>query len=101
MSETIKEYIGCRIFILGDENVGKKSFAERIFNLPSTCVIKNSEAEEEYKKLYQKMNEEIEKDRKKEEQQKALLAGINNEKKILKKIMTKHPISIQQILYLK
>lgn len=81
MSETIKEYIGCRIFILGDENVGKKSFAKRIFNLPSIAVIRNSEAEEEYDKLYQKMNEEIEKDRKKEEQQKALLAGINNEKK--------------------
>lgn len=81
MSEPIKEYIECRIFILGDENVGKKSFAKRILNLPSTGVIRNSEAEEEYDKLYQKMNEEIEKDRIKEEQQKALLASINNEKK--------------------
>ena len=101
MSEPIKEYIECRIFILGDENVGKKSFAKRILNLPSTGVIRSAEAEEEYDKLYQKMNEEIEKDRKKEEQQKALLASINNEKKILKKIMTKHPNSLHQTLYLK
>ena len=99
MSEPIKEYIECRIFILGDENVGKKSFAKRILNLPSTGVIRNTEAEEEYDKLNQKINEEIEKDRIKEEQQRALLASMK--KKILKKIMTKHPDSIQQKLYLK
>lgn len=81
MSEKIKEYIECRIFILGDENVGKKSFVKKILNLPSTGVIRNAEAEEEYDKLCQKINEEIEKDRIKEEQQKALLASINNQKK--------------------
>ena len=85
MSEPIKEYIECRIFILGDENVGKKSFAKRILNLPSTGVIRSTEAEEEYDKLLQKMNEEIEKDRLKEERQKALLASINNEKKNIEK----------------
>ena len=85
MSEPIKEYIECRIFILGDENVGKKSFAKRILNLPSTGVIRNTEAEEEYDKLNQKINEEIEKDRIKEEQQRALLASINNEKKNIEK----------------
>ena len=51
MSQPQREYIECRLFILGDEKVGKKSFVQKILNLPSTSIIHNLEAEKEYNKL--------------------------------------------------
>ena len=48
MSKIKKEYIECRIFILGDEKVGKKSFVKKLLGLPCTSVIHDPESEEEY-----------------------------------------------------
>ena len=79
MSESSKEYIECRLFILGDEKVGKKSFVQKILNLPCTSTIRNIEAEEEYNKLYSQMKEKIEKEKIRLEQQQALLQSINDE----------------------
>ena len=81
MSEPSREYIECRIFILGDEKVGKKSFVNKIINLPCTSEIRNVEAEEEYNKLYSHMKEQMEQEKMRQEQQEALLKSINDETK--------------------
>ena len=49
MNEYKKEYIECRLIIIGDEKVGKKSFINRILNIPSTSTIRNTEMENLYK----------------------------------------------------
>ena len=76
-----KEYIECRVFILGDEKVGKKSFVKKFLNLPCTSIIRNMEAEEEYNKLYSEMKEKIEKEKSRIEEQKALLQSVNDDNK--------------------
>ena len=76
-----KEYIECRIFILGDEKVGKKSFVKKFLNLPCTTIIRNKEAEEEYNKLYSEMKEKIEKEKNRIEEENALLQSVNDDKK--------------------
>ena len=62
MKELEKTYIECRAFILGEKNVGKKSFIFRILNLSSTSEIRNLEDEENYNnkllKLINKIEEE-------------------------------------------
>ena len=74
MKESEKTYIECRIFILGEKGVGKKSFACRLLNIPSTSEIRNFEAEEEFNKkiikLAKKIEEEEEFMRQSEEQKK-------------------------------
>ena len=74
MKESDKTYIECRIFILGEKNVGKKSFACRLLNLPSTSEIRNLEAEEEFNKKIIKLTKRIEEEeefmRESEEQKK-------------------------------
>ena len=58
MQEYEKNYIECRFFILGDRNVGKKSFIERLLNVPSTSLLRNIEAENEFNNtLYNLMKE--------------------------------------------
>ena len=81
MSERSREYIECRMFILGDEKVGKKSFVNKILNLPCTSVIRNAEAEEEYNKLFNHVKEQMEKEKMRQEQQEALLKSISDENK--------------------
>ena len=74
MRESEKTYIECRIFILGEKNVGKKSFVCRLLNLPSTSEIRNLEAEEEFNKKIIKLTKKIEQEeefmRESEEQKK-------------------------------
>ena len=74
MKESEKTYIECRIFILGEKNVGKKSFACRLLNLPSTSEIRNLEEEEEFNKKIMKLTKKIEEEeeflRESEEQKK-------------------------------
>ena len=79
MTEPSKEYIECRLFILGDEKVGKKSFVKKFLNLPCTSVIRNIEAEEEYNKLYAQMKENIEQEKIRLQEQQALLKSIDDE----------------------
>jgi len=81
MSEPIREYIECRLFILGDEGVGKKSFVKKILNLNSTSIIRNFEAEEEYNKLLSQYKEQMEQEKQRQLQQEALLKSIDDENK--------------------
>ena len=60
MNEFEKNYIECRLFILGDRNVGKKSFIEKLISVPSTSLIRNIEAEKEFNKVLEKIAEENE-----------------------------------------
>ena len=60
MNEYEKNYIECRLFILGDRNVGKKSFIEKLISVPSTSLIRNIEAEKEFNKVLEKIAEENE-----------------------------------------
>jgi hypothetical protein len=48
MHEFEKNYIECRLFIIGDREVGKKSFIEKLLGIPSTSLLRNMEAEKEY-----------------------------------------------------
>ena len=48
MHEYEKDYIECRLFIIGDREVGKKSFIEKLLSIPSTSLLRNMEAEKEY-----------------------------------------------------
>ena len=82
MSEPSREYIECRIFILGDEKVGKKSFVKKILNLPSTSIIRNKEAENDYNKLYLEYKEQVEQERQRQIQQQELLKSINEANKL-------------------
>ena len=81
MNESSREYIECRLFILGDEKVGKKSFVNKIQNLPCTTIIRNIEAEEEYNRLYSEMQKSMEKEKLRQQQQEELLKSISEEKK--------------------
>ena len=78
MKDSEKTYIECHIFILGEKNVGKKSFVCRLLSLPSTSEIRNIEAEEEFNKkvlnLTKKIEEEEEFMRESEEQKKKKLS---------------------------
>ena len=60
MNEYEKNYIECRLFILGDRNVGKKSFIEKLISVPSTSLIRNIEAEKEFNNVLEKISKENE-----------------------------------------
>ena len=83
MKELEKTYIECRILLLGDKGVGKKSFACRLLNLPSTLEIRNFEAEEEFNKkiitLTRKIEEEEEFIRQSEEAKKKKFSKNKND----------------------
>jgi len=64
MKELEKTYIECRAFILGEKNVGKKSFISRILNLSSTSEIRNLEDEENYNNKLLKLINKIEEEEK-------------------------------------
>ena len=76
MSKIKKEYIECRIFILGDEKVGKKSFVKKLLGLPCTSVIHDPESEEEYNNLLTKYKLDLEEDRILQQQQEAFLQSM-------------------------
>ena len=80
MSKTSKEYIECRLYILGDERVGKKSFVQKILNLPSTDIIHDIESENEYQNLLDKYKSDVEEEKIFQQQQEALLESLNKEK---------------------
>lgn len=60
IKESEKTYIECRIFVLGERGVGKKSFIGRIINLPSTSSIRNLEAEKDFNKKLAELAKKIE-----------------------------------------
>ena len=81
MSKLKKEYIECRIFILGDEKVGKKSFVQKLLNLPCTGVIHDAESEAEYNNLLSKYKSDVEVDRLLQQENEAFLQSMNKEEK--------------------
>ena len=81
MSKIRKEYIECRLFVLGDEKVGKKSFVKRLLGLPCTSIIHDEESEKEYKELLSKYKSEVEEDLQLQRQNEALLKSMNTEEK--------------------
>ena len=60
VKESDKIYIECRLIVLGEKNVGKKSFINRVINLPSTSMIRNYEAENEFNKRIEELAKKIE-----------------------------------------
>ena len=70
-----KEYIECRLIILGDDKVGKKSFINRLLNVSSTTTIRNLELEKSYKKQIFAIRKKYEKQKKYLE----MLQGIDEE----------------------
>ena len=62
VKEWEKTYIECRLFILGEKNVGKKSFIGKILNVSSTSMIRNLEAEKEFNKKIEELRKRIEKE---------------------------------------
>ena len=64
MKKYEKEYIECRLILLGDEKVGKKSFIDRLLSLPSTTTIRNEELEKAYKKQILAIRKKYEKQKK-------------------------------------
>ena len=60
IKESEKTYIECRILILGEKNVGKKSFINRLINLSSTSIIRNYESEIEFNKNILLLSKKIE-----------------------------------------
>ena len=55
-----KNYLECRFYIIGDREVGKKSFIDRLLNIPSTSLLRNLKAEEQFKTEINKLLKENE-----------------------------------------
>ena len=49
-----KNYLECRFYIIGDRDVGKKSFIERLLNIPCTSLLRNINAEKYFKDKIEK-----------------------------------------------
>ena len=78
MSKIKKEYIECRLYILGDEKVGKKSFVKKLLGLPCTSIIHDKESEEEYNKLLLQYKEDVETDKLLQKEQEEFMKSVNN-----------------------
>ena len=55
-----KNYLECHFYIIGDRDVGKKSFIERLLNIPCTSLLRNINAEKTFKKAIIKLLKENE-----------------------------------------
>ena len=55
-----KNYLECRFYIIGDRDVGKKSFIERLLNIPCTSLLRNINAEKYFKDKITKLLKENE-----------------------------------------
>ena len=60
MKDQEKTYIECRFFILGEKNVGKQSFIEKLNKISSSNTIHNHEEENKFKKKLLKFMKKIE-----------------------------------------
>ena len=83
IKESEKAYIECRVFILGERHVGKKSFINRILTLPSTSVIRNFELEKEFAKKIEDLQKKIDEEEEfmRESQQNKYNRNIKNKTK--------------------
>ena len=89
MYENQKEYIEFRLIILGDTKVGKKSFIERLLNIPSTNIIRNKELEHQYKKLIFKLRKKYEKEKKILDMIKVVDKKTKRREELLKRLLNK------------
>ena len=55
-----KNYLECRFYLIGDREVGKKSFIDRLLSIPSTSLLRNIKAEEQFKTEINKLLKENE-----------------------------------------
>ena len=55
-----KNYLECRFYIIGDREVGKKSFIDKLLNIPSTSLIRNINAEKNFREAITKLLKENE-----------------------------------------
>ena len=62
VKEFEKTYIECRMFILGEKNVGKKSFIGKLLSVSSTSMIRNYEAEKEFNRKLDELKRRVEKE---------------------------------------
>ena len=81
MSKIRKEYIECRLFILGDEKVGKKSFVKKLLNLPCTSIIHDEDSEKEYNQLLSKYKSDVQEEIQMQKENEEMLKSMNNEEK--------------------
>ena len=95
--ESEKTYIECRLFILGERNVGKKSFIGKLLNVSSTSMIRNHEAENDFKKKLEELEKRIDKEEElliQSEQEKYRTYNAKNESNTLDNSTTKYTHSI-------
>ena len=57
MSDCLREYLEFKVFIIGEENVGKRSFINKVLNLPSDATIRPENDETYYKKDKSKLTQ--------------------------------------------
>ena len=91
--ESEKTYIECRLFILGERNVGKKSFIGKLLNVSSTSMIRNHEAENDFKKKLEELEKRIDKEEElliQSEQEKYRTYNAKNESNTLDNSTTKY-----------
>jgi len=93
VKESEKTYIECRMLILGEKNVGKKSFISRLLNVSSTSMIRNYEAEKEFNKKLDELEKRIEKEEElliQSKQEKYLTYNTKNDSNTLDNSLTKN-----------
>ena len=93
VKESEKTYIECRMFILGEKNVGKKSFIGRLLNVSSTSMIRNYEAEKEFNKKLDELEKRVEKEEElliQSKQEKYLTYNTKNDSNTLDNSLTKN-----------
>ena len=89
MKEYQKEYIECRLIVLGDSRVGKKSLIKRILNISCTSTYRNPEIENQYKQIILKLRKEHEKHKKFLEEIQLLDKRKKDKKELIRKLNEK------------
>ena len=89
MKEYQKEYIECRLIVLGDSRVCKKSLIKRILNISCTSTYRNPEIENQYKQIILKLRKEHEKHIKFLEEIQLLDKRKKDKKELLRKLNEK------------
>ena len=93
VKESEKTYIECRMIILGEKNVGKKSFIGKLLSVSSTSMIRNYEAEKEFNKKLDELRKRVEREEElliQSEQEKYRTYNTKSDSNILDNSLTKN-----------
>ena len=93
VKESEKTYIECRMIILGEKNVGKKSFIGKLLSVSSTSMIRNYEAEKEFNKKLDELKKRVEREEElliQSEQEKYRTYNTKSDSNILDNSLTKN-----------